>query len=63
MEEDEKYDPAPKEPVMPETKPLAEVVSAGEVDGYEPAVFWNEAQEAEGEAVNHQENAVYQVER
>lgn len=63
MEEDEKYDPAPKEPVMPVTKPLAEVVSAGEVDGYEPAVFWNEAQEAEGEAVNHQENAVYQVER
>lgn len=66
MEEDEKYDPAPKEPVMPEAKSLVEVVSAGEVDGYEPAVFWNEAQEKEGEAVNYQEkqeNAVYPVER
>lgn len=52
MEEDEKYDPAHNELVMSETKPLSEVVAAGKVDGYEPAVFWNEAQEKDRGSVS-----------
>ena len=37
MEEDEKYDPAPRESVEPETKPLEEVLKAGEAGHYDLA--------------------------
>ena len=36
-QEDEKYDPVPKEPVEPEIKPVQEVLQLGEVENYEPA--------------------------
>ncbi len=37
MEEDEKYDPVPKEPMEPEVKPIQEVLRPGEMGHYEPA--------------------------
>lgn len=37
MEEDEKYDPVPKEPMKPEVKPIQEVLRPGEMGHYEPA--------------------------
>ncbi len=37
MEEDEKYDPVPREPVEPEVKPVQEVLQLGEMENYEPA--------------------------
>lgn len=36
MEEDEKYDPVPKEPVEPEIKPVQEVLHPEEMENYEP---------------------------
>ncbi len=37
MEEDEKYDPVPREPVEPEVKLVQEVMQLGEMGNYEPA--------------------------
>ena len=45
MEEDEKYDPAPRESVEPETKPLEEVLKAGEAGHYDLAGY-NDGMEA-----------------
>ena len=37
MEEDEKYDPVPREPMEPEVKPIQEVLHLDEMESYEPA--------------------------
>ncbi|MDO4322576.1 MAG: type IV secretory system conjugative DNA transfer family protein [Lachnospiraceae bacterium] len=70
MKEDEKYDPVPQEPVMPEIKPLTDVIASGEgkVKKFEPAGFYNEGEEENKDSggISQQgakENNSYWIER
>lgn len=42
LEEDEKYDPVPVEPVEPEVKPLQEVLRPDEAEYYDPVEYGDE---------------------
>lgn len=40
-QEDEKYDPVPRESVEPEIRPVQEVLHPAEMENYEPAGFYD----------------------
>lgn len=56
MEEDEKYDPVPKEPVEPEIKLIQEVLHPDEMENYEPAGCYDGRRATVEELFEEEEN-------